>query len=69
MEKYTVKQARMLLGISIREMAKKLGMSQNTYMNKENGLSRFYYDEALKFSSIVNIPADNIFFGKSVPQN
>lgn len=66
MEKYTVRQARMLSDISTREMAKKLGVSLNCYLNKEKGLSRFYYDEAIKFSAIVGIPVDSIFFTKSV---
>lgn len=65
-DKYTVKQARLLANISVREMAKRLGMSQNAYFNKEKGLSRFYYDEAEKLSSIVNIPMDNIFFTSNV---
>ena len=66
MEKYTVRQARILANISIREMAKLLGVSQNTYFKKEKGLSRFYYDEAVKFSSLVNVPIDNIFFTSNV---
>ena len=68
MGKYTVEQARRLANISIREMAKLLGVSQNTYYNKEKGLSRFYYDEAVKLSSIVNIPMDDIFFTSTVTE-
>lgn len=66
MKEYTVRQARVLANISSKEMAKMLGLSQNAYLKKEKGLSRFYYDEALKFSSFVNIPADNIFFTQKV---
>jgi transcriptional regulator with XRE-family HTH domain len=68
MGKYTVEQARKLSNLSIRETAKLLGLSQNAYFKKEKGLSRFYYDEAIKFSSITNIPLDNIFFTSNVTQ-
>lgn len=68
MGKYTVEQARKLANISIRDMAKEMGVSTNTYFNKEKGLSRFYYDEAARFSSIVGIPMDNIFFASHVTQ-
>ena len=69
MDKYTVKQARVLSDISIRDMAKRLGLSTTTYMNKEKGLSRFYFDEAVKLSEIVKIPMDSIFFTSSVKEN
>ena len=68
MSKYTVEQARRLANISIRDMASKLGISQNDYFNKEKGLSRFYYDEAVKLSNIVNIPMDDIFFTQNVAE-
>ena len=68
MSKYTVEQARRLANISIRDMASKLGISQNAYFNKEKGLSRFYYDEAVKLSNIVNIPMDDIFFTQNVAE-
>lgn len=66
MEKFTVGQARRLANISIREMAKRMGLATNTYMRKEKGLSRFYYDEAIRFASIVGMPVDTIFFSQSV---
>lgn len=62
MDKYTVSQARRLSNISITEMACSLGLSRSAYFNKEKGLSRFYYDEAMRLSSIVRIPADRILF-------
>ena len=68
MDKFTVEQARKLSSLSVREMAKRIGLSQNAYYKKEKGLSRFYYDEALKFSEIVNIPIDSIFFTQNVTQ-
>ena len=62
MEKYTVKQARLLSGISIKKMAKELGMSPSGYRNKEIGRSDFYYHEAVKLSAIVGIPIEKIIF-------
>lgn len=62
MQKYTVEQARGLAKISQRKMSALLNMSENTYINKEKGETRFYVDEALKFSKIVNIPFENILF-------
>lgn len=69
MDKYTVGQARRLANITVRGMAKELGLSANAYHNKEKGRSRFYFDEAMKFSAVVNIPMDRIFFESSVSQN
>ena len=72
-EKYTVEQARGLAKISQKRMSVLLGMSENAYINKEKGETRFYVDEALKFSNIVGIPFENIifcnvnFFKKNVP--
>lgn len=66
---YTVEQARTLRKISQRKMAELLNINENTYINKEKGLSRFYIDEALKFCDIVNLDLGNInFFTKSVPK-
>lgn len=62
MDKYTVAQARRLSNISVREIANRMNLSPNAYYKKEKGLSRFYYDEAIKFSNIVGIPIDKIFF-------
>ena len=62
MEKYTVAQARRLSNISIKDMADRLGLSRSTYFNKEKGLSRFYYDEAVRVSDIVDIPIDRIIY-------
>lgn len=61
-EKYTVEQARTLAKISQKRMAILLDISENSYINKEKGITRFYVDEALKFSNIVKIPFANIIF-------
>lgn len=62
MDTYTPEQARRLRGISQAKMAHLLGISENTYINKEKGETKFYIDEACKFSEIVDIPLKNIIF-------
>ena len=66
MRGFTVEQARKLAGLSIRKMASLMGLSPGTYLKKEKGTSMFYFDEAVKFSAIVGIPLDSIFFTKDV---
>ena len=66
MDKYTPEQARRLRGISQAKMASLLGMSENTYINKEKGETKFYIDEACKFSEIVDIPLEKISFFKNL---
>lgn len=69
MDRYTPEQARRLKGISQAKMAVLLGMSENTYINKEKGDTKFYIDEACKFSSVVDIPLEKlIFFDENVPK-
>lgn len=65
MEEYTVEQARRLAKISQAKMAQLLGLSENTYINKEKGETRFYVDEALCFAKYVNIPFEKIKFTRS----
>ena len=62
MDKYTPEQARRLRGISQAKMASLLGMSENTYINKEKAETKFYIDEACKFSEVVDIPLEKISF-------
>ena len=62
MDKYTPEQARRLRGISQAKMASLLGVSENTYINKEKGETKFYIDEACKFSKVVDIPLEKISF-------
>ena len=62
MEKFTPEQARILSKISQSKMAEILNISLNAYINKEKGLSRFYVDEAIKFSEAVSIPLEKIIF-------
>lgn len=62
MTKYTVEQARVLKKISQKKMAELLDISENAYINKEKGSSRFYIDEALNFSKLVELPIESIIF-------
>ena len=45
-------------------MALQMGMSENTYINKEKGITKFFIDEACKFCDIVGIPLEKIIFFK-----
>lgn len=65
MDQYTVEQARRLAKISQKKMAQYLNISENTYINKEKGETKFYVDEALKFAERVNIPFDKIKFTRN----
>ena len=58
--KFTPQQARKYSGIYETHIAKKLGISTATYINKEKGKTRFYVDEALLFAEIVGVPFENI---------
>lgn len=60
MNEFTPRQARHLNGLSVQKVADELGISSVTYFNKEQGRTRFYVDEAIKFSKIVGIPFENI---------
>lgn len=62
MDSFTPEQARALSGLSQEKVAKMLGISKNGYIKKEKGESRFFVDEALKFSEIVKIPMEKIIF-------
>lgn len=65
--KYTIVQARALSGLSQREMAKRLGISEKTYIDYEKYRKVFRMDMAYKFSKITGIEMDEIiFFDKDV---
>lgn len=51
----TLKQLRMLKGITIREMGKKMGISFQTYQHKESGNVKFYNNEINKLCEIFNL--------------
>lgn len=60
--KYTIAQARMLAGLTQKEVAKKLGMCEATYLNYEKYRKIFRMDMAYKFSKITGIGMDQIIF-------
>lgn len=62
MDKYTPEQARKLRGLTQKKMAAEMGLTESTYINKEKGETKFYIDEACKFSEIVKIPLELISF-------
>lgn len=69
MDKVTVAEARRLRNISQTDAAKHIGVSLNTYRSKESGETKFYYDEAVKFSELVNLKLDSILFAPDVAKN
>lgn len=58
----TVKQVRLLMGLTQSEMSKRLDMKTATYINKEKGLSSWKVQEAAKISKISGRPASLIKF-------
>lgn len=64
MDRLTPEQARRLKGISQAKMASLLGVSENTYINKEKGDTKFYIDEACRFCDAVGLPMESIIFFK-----
>lgn len=60
--RYTIEQARILGGFTQVEMAKKLGMSEKTYIQYEKYRRVFRVDHALKFVEATKIPMDKIIF-------
>ena len=59
---YSIEQARKLANFSQYKMAQALNLSINGYIKKEKGFSRFYIDEAIKFSAACGIPIEKINF-------
>lgn len=62
LEKLTIKQARVLAGLTQKELAKKLGISIPTYLAYEKKRNEMRVTTAIKFSKIVNIPIENLIF-------
>lgn len=56
-----LKQIRISKNISIRDMAKSLGVSKSMYSYIENGDKRLSYDIAVKISSFFDMSPDQIF--------
>lgn len=61
-EKYKINQARMLAGITQADMAKRLGMSESSYVQYEKYRRYFRIDVAYRFSQIVKLEPERIIF-------
>ena len=60
--KYTLEQARILSGLTQLEMAKRLKMSEKTYIQYEKYRRIFRMDQAYTFVKQVNVSFDSIVF-------
>lgn len=60
MEKLTIKQIRVGLGLTQKEMARELGLSLPTYRYKESGIRKFYIDEVIKICDLANVNIDKV---------
>lgn len=58
MEKMTIKQIRVGLNMTQKQMAKYLGISPVSYTNKEIGKRRFYFDEVKRICELAKISID-----------
>lgn len=67
--KYTLDQARILTGLTQLEMAKKMKMSEKTYIQYEKYRRIFRMDQAYAFMKHVNVPFDSIIFFAGQLQN
>lgn len=62
MKGITLEMARARIGLTQEELAKKLGITRNTYAKYEKYKTSMRIDMAQKFSSIVGISIDNLIF-------
>lgn len=60
--KLTLKQARLLAGLTQRDVAEVLGVHVQTYMKWERNPEEMSIGTAKQFSRIVNVSLENIFF-------
>lgn len=60
--KFSIKQARQYSGKTQKEMAKELNVSLATYRDYEHEKTFMRMDKANKFSKLVDIPIEHIFF-------
>lgn len=59
---FSVKQARLLSGLTQKEMAEKLGVHRLTYSKWENQPDEIPIGKAMIFSNVVKVPINHIFF-------
>lgn len=55
MEKMTIKQIRVGLDMTQKQMAKYLGISAVSYTNREIGKRRFYFDEVKRICELAGV--------------
>ena len=63
----TIKAARVIAGLSKKEVADKLNLSVSGYTKKEEGKSKFYIDEVVVLSKLLEIDM-NYFFEVQCPK-
>lgn len=56
----SVKELRESIGLSQIEISAKSGINYSTYVKKERGLRKWYYDEIVKLAEIFKCSIDNI---------
>jgi len=61
-DKLTLDQARYMAKITQKDMAKRLGIAESTYIDYEKYRSIFRMDVAYRFANIVGRPLDSIKF-------
>lgn len=60
MEKFSIKAIRINLNKSQEEMAKILNITPRAYSDKENGKSRWYFDEVLKICDLADMSISKV---------
>ncbi|MDY5912430.1 MAG: helix-turn-helix transcriptional regulator [Inconstantimicrobium porci] len=66
-----LKSKRILVGLTQRKIAKKLGISEKSYNHKEQGKSDFKLQEVKSISKKINLSMEevnNIFFDGDLPK-
>lgn len=60
MEKISIKAIRINLEMTQKEMADYLNISLRAYVDKENGVNKFYFDEVKKIAELGKVSLDII---------
>ncbi len=62
--KPTLKQARLLAGMTIEEARKIISVSKSTYISYEDNPDKMTVAQAKKLAEAFNVPCDEIFFSR-----
>lgn len=68
-DKYTVKQARLLAGLTQKEMAEHMSVHRDTYRKIEINPELATIEQARLFAQIVGRPMDDIIFARDSTQS